>query len=361
MASSSINKLVNADPRSICVIKPSALGDVIQTLPILKVLREKFPRAKITWVISSACHNLLENHPFIDERIVFHRHGGWQGWKSLLAELNAAKFDLVLDFQGLLRSGVMTLATRAKVRVGLESAREGSGLACNVCLPNTGRMVPANTRYWQLAHALGMGNHAQDAAIRLTEEDQNFAESRFRGIGKKIVAVHAGAKWVTKRWSPTSFAAVATRAARTHDFLPVIVGGPDEMKIAQTIENTITDAFPQANPINLAGQTTLRQLAAVLQRADVLLSNDSGPMHLAAAMGTAVTGVFLCTTPERSGPAGPRHQFVSTSLDCAGSYRKKCPHNGQACMACKEEVGVDRVWTAFQNTVTALEKSRDAA
>ena len=357
---SSLNRLLAAEPRSICMIKPSALGDVIQTLPLLQVLRSRFPQASITWVIGSASENLIETHPLIDRRITFHRRGGWPGWKSLLAELNAARFDLVFDFQGLLRTGVMTLATRAHTRVGLESAREGSHLACNVVLPDTGRLVPASRRYWRLADILGQGQVPQDAGITLTADDRAFAEQHLGHISRPVVAIHAGAKWVTKRWSPTGFAAVAMRAARSHDFLPVIVGGPDEKQLAATITNTIADAFPRAAPLNLAGQTTLRQLAAILQRADVMLSNDSGPMHLAAAMGTPVCGIFLCTDSERSGPAGPQHQFATTQLECAGSYRKKCPHSGRDCMACKDELTVDRVWTTFEQTL-APTAQRDVA
>jgi ADP-heptose:LPS heptosyltransferase len=102
---------------------------------------------------------------------------------------------------------------------------------------------------------------------------------------------------------------------------------------------------------NFAGQTTLRQLAALLESVDFLLTNDAGPMHLADAVGTPVCAIFLCTSSERSGPSGPQHRMVNCKLDCAGSYRKRCPYSGLKKMRCKEELSVENVWQAFTDMV----------
>ena len=112
---------------------------------------------------------------------------------------------------------------------------------------------------------------------------------------------------------------------------------------------------PRAALTNLAGRTTLRQLAACLHGCDLAVSNDTGPMHLAAAVGTPIVGVFTCTDPVRSGPAGPRHECVRTEVACAGSYKKRCPLAGAANCACLEDVQVAAVWRA---TVLAFRKNR---
>jgi ADP-heptose:LPS heptosyltransferase len=112
--------------------------------------------------------------------------------------------------------------------------------------------------------------------------------------------------------------------------------------------------IPHGRLLNLAGQTTLKQLAALLSSAHVVLTNDSGPMHMAAALGTPVVGIFTCTSPVRSGPPGERHQLVSTNLSCAASYRRRCPYSGRKHLACMEELDTERVWQAF---VRVMEKN----
>ena len=152
--SSQLNQL---EAKRICLIKPSALGDVVQTLPILPVLRERFPDAEISWVIRDSFANLLEGHPQINEIIPFSRRSSLRYWWNFLKELKQREFDLVLDLQGLLRTGIMTTATRAPWRIGIEAAREGSHLAYNLTIPDTGRLVPAYLKYWRVADALGQG------------------------------------------------------------------------------------------------------------------------------------------------------------------------------------------------------------
>ncbi|MCA9113684.1 MAG: glycosyltransferase family 9 protein, partial [Planctomycetaceae bacterium] len=108
------------DPQRICIIKPSALGDIVQSLPLLPALRERFPRAEISWVAGASCADLLEGHPQLERVIRFERHGGLTSWRQLLQTLQQHQFDLSIDLQGLARTGVMNWATRAPLRVGLE-------------------------------------------------------------------------------------------------------------------------------------------------------------------------------------------------------------------------------------------------
>src|SRR6202451_3503818 len=151
-------RLLDVDARRICIIKPSALGDVVQALPLLPVLRERFPAAHISWVISRALSELLEGHPDLDELIVFERRGSWKDWRRLLTQLRTSEFDLVFDLQGLFRTGIMMLATRAPLRVGLETAREGAQWGWHFAVPETGLDVAPHMRYRRVAQALGLAN-----------------------------------------------------------------------------------------------------------------------------------------------------------------------------------------------------------
>ena len=144
---SDLNQL---QPQRICLIKPSALGDVVQTLPLLPVLKHRFPEASISWVINRELRDLVDGHPALDDSIPFERRGGWSAWVGLLKTLRQRRFDLVFDLQGLLRTGVMTAATGAAVRVGLQTAREGSHFSLNFFL--TSSDIPLPLPFHQLEH-----------------------------------------------------------------------------------------------------------------------------------------------------------------------------------------------------------------
>jgi heptosyltransferase-1 len=359
------------DPRRIVIIKPSALGDVVQALPILGPLRERFPRAAISWVISKSLVELVDGHERIDDVIAFDRRGGIRAWCRLLRTLKAQQFDLVIDLQGLLRTGVMTWATRAPVRLGLETSREGAHLACTNLLRETGRDVPAWQRYRRVVEHLGWAapqfcaanspvhaSNSTHALLPVRAADRAFAAETLRSLPRPVLGVSPGARWETKRWPASQFAALAARAHREFGAGVVIVGGPEERPLCIDLEEQLRRQMPEKAIVNLVGATTLRRLAAVLEACTWVVSNDSGPMHLADAVGTPVLGVFTCTSPRQSGPPPGRHEFVATQLACAAGYHKRCPMVGAARHACFAEIDVERAWTSF---LRLLEKSRQAA
>jgi ADP-heptose:LPS heptosyltransferase len=162
------------------------------------------------------------------------------------------------------------------------------------------------------------------------------------------LAVQPGARWQTKQWPVGRFAAVAAKAYRQFGFSCVVVGGPEDKALGVEFESQLKRFVPAARVVNLVGRTSLTELAAVLLNVDAMLSNDSGPMHLAAALQVPVVGVFTCTDPVRSGPPPGVHELVSAPLACAGSYKKKCPFAGCRHLACFSALEVERVWQAFQ-------------
>ncbi len=334
--------LLGINPRRVCLIKPSALGDVVQTLPLLGALRRRFPTAAISWVVRRAFSDLLTGHPDLTEIIPFHRQGGWRESLQLLGLLKHRRFDLVFDLQGLFRTGVMTWATRAPVRAGLEAAREAANLACNCVIPDSGPHVPAHLRYWRVAEALGLPNHPRVAVVPTTAAETAWLAERTGHLPRPLLAIHPGAGWETKRWPAEKFAEIARRFEGS----VVVVGSAGERGLADRIVEATSGRRNTA--LNLAGETSLKQLAVLLGASDVIVSNDSGPMHLAAAMGTPVVGIFTCTSPILSGPAGADHELISTGVPCAASYHKSCPMRGKSHLGCLAELPVERVWNAVE-------------
>ena len=336
------------------MIKPSALGDIAQTLPLLGLLRKKFPNAEIDWVIRSELTGLLDGHPHLSQVIPYYRHGGIKSWFQLLSKLKSRQYDLAFDFQGLLRTGVMTIATGAKLRIGLETARECSGLACHHLIPGSDKSVPAHARYWRLAELLNMHNEPRKLELGITSTDQLAAGQALQQLDLSegpLMVIHPGAMWETKRWPAGQFAEIAIRAVKKYKMRIAVIGTKGEHNDAELIVSALKKNTTQASVVNLAGKTSLRELAVILERANLVLTNDSGPMHLAAGVGTPVVAIFTCTSNQRSGPPGDHHELVQAKVPCAASYRKTCPFTGSGNMQCMRAVSLFQVWTALQKVI----------
>ena len=352
-----VRALTTAEPRRICIIKPSALGDVVQTLPVLAAVRARWPEASICWVIRDDLSDLVDGHPFIDEWLPFERRKGLRAFARLLRSLHQRQFDLTIDLQGLARSALMTAATGAAIRVGLENSRDAAFLAHNLVLPQTGRDVPAHVRYWRLAEAIGEMPRNPEAHIPISDRARQRADELLSRLSGMVLAVHPGAAWVTKRWPVGRFAAIASRAPREWGASIVVLGGPDERALARRLVASLRASSPGAATCDLSGRTSVGELAAVLERVDLLLTNDSGPMHLAAAVKTPVVGLFTATDPIRSGPAAseslhaPRNELVTTPSACRACYQRSCPVRGTAKNACQSDLSIDHVWQALVQCV----------
>ena len=351
-------------PQRICLIKPSALGDVVQTIPLLPVLKQAFPEARISWVVNRELRDLVDGHPALAESIPFDRRGGWSAWAGLLSTLHRRRFDLVIDLQGLLRTGVMTAATRAPVRIGLQTAREGSRYSLNCIVPGTPREMAAHERYWRLAEQLGLGASPRETFIATSAADEDWAVRQTSQLPRPVFAVHPGARWETKRWPVAKFAEVMSQASQAWSGSCLILGSKAEKVDADRLELDLAErsgSGAQSRVVNLAGQSTLKQLSALLRRVDFAISNDSGPMHLAAGLGVPTLGLFTCTSALRSGPPGDQHEMVSTTVSCAAGYHKTCPHRGESHLACHRELDVERVWLALRRLVQKNGPLRDVA
>jgi heptosyltransferase I len=326
------------DPDRILIIKPSAIGDIVHALPALNLVRRRWPAAKVSWLVTPACADLIRGHPQIDELIIFERKRFGAGWRSprafgelfsFLRSLRDRKFDLVLDMQGLFRSGYMSWATRAAVRLGFSNAREGGWIFYNHWVRNDLR-THAVTRYLDLAEAAGCGREPVEFVLPVRDEDRATV-SALLPPGERYAVLAPGAGWDTKRWPVERFAALVP-PLREMGLTSVVAGGPGDRKWSAQIPGAI----------DLTGRTTLKELIALLDSASVVIGNDSGPSHIAAALGRPLVTMYGPTSPEATGPWGKMEGVVQFQVPCHPCYRKTCSH--QSCLQ-KLQVGtvLDRI------------------
>jgi lipopolysaccharide heptosyltransferase I len=333
----------------IALIKPSALGDIVQTLPVLTALRRRYPGAHISWLVNRTYEPLLRGHPDLDEVLPFDRgatrHGLWRAtlnYARFLRDFRARRFDLVIDLQGLLRSGVFTAASAAARRVGLGSAREGAVWFYTDVVPVADfSAIHAVDRYWLVAEALGAGDGPKEFRLPIRDAERLWVEEALRDCPPPWLAFGVGSRWVTKRWPPEHFAELARRAQADFGGTVIFVGGDDEQPLGNLTGGRLAGPWR-----NLSGRTTLPQLTALLARADVMVANDTGPLHLAAALGRPVVAPYTCTRVALNGPFGQAARAVETRVACAGSYVKKCPR-----LDCMAELTPQRLWPTLESVL----------
>jgi lipopolysaccharide heptosyltransferase I len=315
-------------PQRILLIKPSALGDVVHTLPILNLLRRKWPSAHISWLINNDFASLVRGHPQLDELVLFDRNRLSTWWRdpsatkalfSFVRELSAKQFDLVIDLQGLMRSGWLTALTRAPARVGFANARELAYLFYTHHVPIDSMDQHAIERYLAVAEFLGCGRDPVEFKFVTDESDRAHVDQLVNGVGKFAVLM-PGTNWPTKRWPVERFAELVTPLRERFGLATVVAGGRDVAEIASQIPATI----------NAVNKTDLRQLVALLERADLVIANDTGPMHIASAMGKPLVTIFGPTNPVRTGPFGRMESVVRVDIPCSPCYSRRCSHT--SCM-----------------------------
>ncbi|MFO0951395.1 MAG: glycosyltransferase family 9 protein [Isosphaeraceae bacterium] len=355
-----IPELASLSPGRVCIIKPSALGDVVNAFPALASLRTLWPQAEIVWVVNTALRGLVDGHPHIDRVLDYDRKkagsglNGFRNFGRFLKSLRRERFDLTIDLQGLLRSGLMTAATGAPVRVGLRDAREGATwfYTHRVVPPGTRESAAAVDRLLSVARAFGGDVSDPSFAVAASSMDRAWARSVLEGLPRPRVALNLGARWETKRWPPRHFAELARRAVETYGAGLVAVGAPEDRPAVEELAERLAP-IPL---LDLCGRTTLPQLAALAEVCDLVISNDTGPLHLAVAAGARVVGVYTCTSALANGPYGPLALAAESQVWCKASYRVTCPR-----LECMSELGPETVWPLVEAQLDRARGSGDLA
>lgn len=335
------SRLARLEPARVCIIKPSSLGDVVHSLPILAALRGRWPSAHLAWVVNSAFQDVVRGHRQLDELIVYQRGRSASGRSilggtiDLVRHLRAGEYDLTIDIQGLLRSALLTAATTAKVRVGAADAREGARWFYTDVIDAPRLGLHAVLRIEKVAEAFGADARHPQFDVPITAEDRLWARQAVAGVPRPRVILIPGTRWRTKRWPAEHFASIGRRAADEFGAGLIVAGGAGDRPVVDAFLRTLRPS----GALDLCGRTRLLQFAALALEADLVIGNDTGPLHLAAACGAHVFGIYTCTSPKLTGPFGPRVATVQSCVWCAPSFLKKCGR-----LDCMAELTPARVW-----------------
>jgi heptosyltransferase I len=326
----------HAPPRRVLIIKPSAIGDVVHGLPVLPRLRKLWPKAVISWLITPACAALVERHPMVDEVILFQRKRWGAGWYSPLAlrdlarfirNLRRGEFDVVIDLQGLLRSAWIAMASGAPRRIGFSNAREFAPLFYTELVDCSWENEHAVERYLKIASALGCGDGPAEFCFAVDDEDRRYVE-KLIPPGTPYAVLMPGANWATKRWPVARYAALVKPLKERFGLEVVVAGSSGDEGLGRQIPARF----------DLVAKTNLRQIVALLERARLVIGNDTGPMHMAAAMGIPLVAPYGPTDAKRTGPFGRDDSVVRLDLPCSPCYSRTCSHR-----SCMEWLGIDPI------------------
>ncbi len=349
---------------NILIVKMSALGDVVHTLPALTALRRAHPSAHIAWVVEAAAAPLVVGHPALDKVLIWHRQqltgalrsGRWFHAFGLLRdfahELRSVRYDMVLDFQALLKSSIWVFAARGKRKIGFGRGMqhsEKSYLFLNERVKAVSMETHALDRGLMLLEAAGISRSPVVYDLPITAEAHSRARNLLLEAGvsteNRYIAIHPMPRWPTKEWYPDRFAAVAD-ALRERGLKVVFTGSKDDRPSVDEIFDRL-----QGPAARLDGKLDLKALSAIFQRATVVVSTDTGPMHIAAAVDTPVVAVFGPTAPNRTGPYGSGHKVVRAGVECSPCFSRRCPSSAAGHMACMKRIEVDEVVCAVLETL----------
>ncbi len=339
--------MVMIRPDRLLIIKPSSLGDILHALPTVSALRAVLPDAKISWLVKSEWAELLEGHPDLHEVIPVDFRV--RSWWTTIAAVRARAFDCVVDLQGLLRSGLIARLSGAPVRVGFAEGREGSPwlYTHRIRLPNNGKAIwrlrdmHAVDRNLEIAKWFGASVDVPRFVLPRLERDRDEINQLFAEAGverhDRLVAMAPTSRQTMKRWPVGRFVEVAVALAKQQEVKIVLIGSPDDCAMAWRFPKALGPAC-----VNLVGKTRIRQLSLVLERVALLIANDSGPIHVAAACRVPVLACFGPTNPNATGPYGAGHvAMVSATTACRPCGLRRCGNAHY--LECLDSIAVEDV------------------
>ena len=313
---------VAIQPEHILILLFGAIGDVTRALPLLTRVRRGYPRAHITWAVEPAAAPLLEAHPALNEILLYNRSQGPRQFWPFLQMIRSKQFDLVLDLQRHAKSGLVSLWSRAPVRVGFhrQNTKEGNWLGNTHTLDPIPDFSLKLRQYLRFADALGLPDDGVTFDLRLQEEEERYIDTLLADTPRPYAAFFLGSRWPSRFWFPTATAQVARTLQQEYDMGTVLIGGPGEVGFA----SQVSAALGEAKATDLSGKTSLRDLIGIFSRARLGIGPDSGPMHIAAAVGTPVISLWGATSPSRSAPWGSENFVLCGPAACSPCYARDC-------------------------------------
>jgi len=351
-------------PLEILMVKLSAIGDVVHTLAFLDVLHRNFPEARIDWLVEEGAASIIEGHPAI-RRVIVSRRKSWlqelaegrrfkkvfREIRSFLKDVRRTRYNCVIDLQGLFKSGIMVGLSKGRRKVGMTGAREGASLFLREPSVKVNYDQHAIDRYLQVAAYLGCKWDRWDNKIPVFESQRYAIDHLLASHGVEagnLVAVNPMAKWKTKLWEPDLFAALADQILREFSCQVIFTGSKEDRPVIESILSVMKN-----RAFNFAGKTGLKELAALYGRCRALITTDTGPMHMAAAMGCRVVALFGPTSPLRTGPYGSAHRVITSGAECSPCFKKACDQ-----WSCMRNITVDSVFEAVEEILLQGKNSK---
>jgi ADP-heptose:LPS heptosyltransferase len=325
---------VASQPRRVLIVLLGAIGDVVRALPLLGRIRRAWPDAHIAWAVEPKSEPILRGHPWLDDLVVYdRRHAPWS-FPRFLVTVRAGRYDLVLDLQRHLKSGVTALVSGARERIGFarENAKEHNYLFTTRRLEAQPNLRLKLMQYQQFADALGIAPAPIEFGLAPGAEERARAAEMLGDSPRPLLGVILGSSWPSRIYFPEQTAAVIRMLAESANgsgqaLFPVLIGGPDETALAADVMRKLGSL----RALNLAGRTTLRDLVAIFSECAAAFGPDSGPMHIAAAVGCPVVSLWGATAAERSAPWGFAEYALTGVIPCQPCYLRDCPI-GRECM-----------------------------
>jgi lipopolysaccharide heptosyltransferase I len=309
----------------ILILKPSSLGDVVQSLPVLRLLKRHWPSSAIHWWLDADLVPLLATDPDLAGVIPFRRRRWASPWRwhelpASLRQIRAMRFDWVIDLQALLRSGLVAWLAGARSSVGLADGREGAPAFYDIAVPRPSPWAHPVAWYLETLRVLGVPPGGAFEWLPPRPDVAASVRARWNVGREQWVLIHPGARWMNKRWPVEAFAVVVRQlAAKWPEARFGVLGGESERQLGAAL----AAALP-GRCLDLTATTSLTEMVEWIRLASLLITNDSGPMHVAAALRRPIVAIFGPTDPRRTGPYGQVGQTLHVSLPCAPCMKSRC-------------------------------------
>ena len=320
-------------PTRVLIVLLGSIGDVVRALPLLSRMRDSWPTAHLAWAVEPKSAPILRNHPWLNEVIIYDReHAPWS-FPPFLAKVRRGRFDLVIDLQRHLKSGITSLSSGAPARWGFGRAnvKEFNHWFSNRRIASQPAMRLKLEQYQVFGDELGLAA----APLRFGLEPSPTIRERVRRLLAEVphprLGVMLGSSWPSRVYFPESIAAVVRGLGKPlageRPFFPILLGGRDDLALALAVQRELGD-LPR---LNLAGETRLEDLAGIFAECGVAFGPDCGPMHIAAAVGCPVVSLWGATAAARSAPWGSAAFALTAQIPCSPCYLRGCPIGGE-CM-----------------------------
>lgn len=316
------------EAKRILLVLHGSIGDVTRALPLASLLRKGFPEAFLAWSVEPASYPLLQGNPAIDRILLFDRHAWWRTLPRFLADVRGHHFDLVLDLQRHLKSGVVSWSSGSARRLGFHrgDSKEGNWLFNNLSIDRCGDGIPKIQHFLKFAEYLGVPSAPIEWSFSLNAEEERAVDLHLGAVKPAFAVLFVGARWQSKLWFPEQIAACVDLLGTEYSLDVVLLGSKEDQNLAQA-----ATVLTRSQVSNLAGKTSLREAIGIIQRAKVAVGPDTGLMHIAAAVGTPVISLWGATDPERTGPYGFGDLVIRGQAPCVPCYKRHCTI-GRICM-----------------------------